>query len=401
MTPRRPAATILTAFVAEVFGMAAVVSFPALMPLLIPLWRLTETQAGWISGIYFAGYAAAAPLFGMLGDRYSARGVFLWSMAGGVAATLAFALLAEGAWSAGTLRFVQGIAFAGIHMPGMKALTEALPDAWHERAAAAFTATFPVGAGLSFLATGVLAEELGWRPAMLLLAAGPVVGWLVGRAALPPISRHEAPPRVHGGLLAVLRAPGVLAHVLAYFLHNGEASVMRAWTVAFLAFATAGVAGGPLSLSNLALIATVANLLGLPGIALGVALTRWLPRTVTISLIMPVSAAVGIGLGLSAGGPLWLSVGLALLYGMAAPADSGLINAGLVARVPAAYRGRALAIQGISGMSGGFAMPVVFGMLLGGFGGAGSPDAWVATYTVQAAFLLLGPLILLTLARGR
>ena len=129
MTPRRPAATIMTAFVAEVFGMAAIVSFPALMPLFMPLWQLSEVEAGWIGGIYFAGYAVAAPLFGLLSDRWSGRAVFLWSMAGAVAASLAFALLAEGAWSAGALRFVQGFAFAGIHMPGMKAVTEAVPDA--------------------------------------------------------------------------------------------------------------------------------------------------------------------------------------------------------------------------------------------------------------------------------
>jgi len=404
MTGRRPAATVLTAFAAEVFGMAAIVSFPALMPLLVPLWGLSETASGWISGIYFAGYAAAAPLFGMLGDRWSARGVFLWSMAGSVATTLAFALLADGAWSAGALRFAQGIAFAGIHMPGMKALTEAVPDGWHERAAAAFTATFPVGAGLSFLLTGALTEWLGWREAMLLLAAGPVVGCAVGWIALPPAPHREAAPRVRGGLLDVLRLPGVIAHVLAYFLHNGEASVMRSWTVAFLAFATTAAAGGAgeaLSLADLALVATVANLLGLPGIALGVGLTRWLPRTITIALIMPTSAAVGIGLGLSAGAPIWVGIGLALLYGFSAPADSGLINAGLVARVPAAYRGRMLALQGMSGMSGGFVLPIAFGVVLGSFGGAGSADAWVAAYVAQAAFLLLGPVILLTLARGR
>ena len=52
-------------------------------------------------------------------------------------------------------------------------------------------------------------------------------------------------------------------------------------------------------------------------------------------------------------------------------------------------------------MSGGFVLPIAFGVMLGSFGGAGSADAWVAAYVAQAAFLLLGPLILLTLARGR
>ena len=42
---------------AEVFTMAGVFAFPALLPIFFTEWGLTNTEAGWISGIYFVGYA--------------------------------------------------------------------------------------------------------------------------------------------------------------------------------------------------------------------------------------------------------------------------------------------------------------------------------------------------------
>src|SRR3546814_21143676 len=69
-------------------------TFPALIPVFQPLWSLNGTEAGWVSGIYYAGYAAAVPLLVTMTDRFDARAVYLaCCLAGGVAA-LAFAFLA-------------------------------------------------------------------------------------------------------------------------------------------------------------------------------------------------------------------------------------------------------------------------------------------------------------------
>ena len=55
-------AIIVTTFVGQVAGMAGFVSFPALQPEIQRLWTLSDSEAGLISGIYFAGYVIAVPL---------------------------------------------------------------------------------------------------------------------------------------------------------------------------------------------------------------------------------------------------------------------------------------------------------------------------------------------------
>ncbi|MEN8198179.1 MAG: HEAT repeat domain-containing protein, partial [Pseudomonadota bacterium] len=54
---------------AEVLGMLGNATFPALIPEFRALWSLSNTEAGWISGVYYAGYVAAVPLLvSLVGD---------------------------------------------------------------------------------------------------------------------------------------------------------------------------------------------------------------------------------------------------------------------------------------------------------------------------------------------
>ena len=58
MTDERPASKLrLTAVLcaAEILGMAGFATFSALLPGFLIEWRLTNTDAGWVSGIFYAG----------------------------------------------------------------------------------------------------------------------------------------------------------------------------------------------------------------------------------------------------------------------------------------------------------------------------------------------------------
>jgi MFS family permease len=105
--------------VAMVAGMSAFVTFPALLPTFQQEWALSNTQAGWISGIFFAGYVLAVPVLTSLTDRIDPRRVFLAAMALSALATAGFGLMASGAWSASFWRLLQGVGFAGTYMPGL------------------------------------------------------------------------------------------------------------------------------------------------------------------------------------------------------------------------------------------------------------------------------------------
>ena len=105
-------------------NLAPIATFAAVMPEITAAWGLRASEAGWISGIYFAGYAAAVPILASLTDRIDGRWVFAGSSLVGAAASLAFAGYADGFWIALVLRFLGGIALAGVHMPGLKLLAE-------------------------------------------------------------------------------------------------------------------------------------------------------------------------------------------------------------------------------------------------------------------------------------
>ena len=57
--------------------MAGVFAFPALLPVFFAEWRLSNTEAGWIAGIYFGAYAVSVPVLVALTDRIDARVVYI------------------------------------------------------------------------------------------------------------------------------------------------------------------------------------------------------------------------------------------------------------------------------------------------------------------------------------
>ncbi len=64
---------------AEILSVSAIMFFPALLTNFQLEWGLSNTEAGWINGVYFAGYALAVPILVNLTDRVDARRIFLLS----------------------------------------------------------------------------------------------------------------------------------------------------------------------------------------------------------------------------------------------------------------------------------------------------------------------------------
>jgi MFS family permease len=396
MTPTRPSLpagmTIAAIFVGQSLGMAGIVSFPALLPQFRQLWSLSGGEAGLISGIYFAGYILAVPVLSALTDRLDPRRIYVLSLLCGVVTAFGFAAFADGAASAALWRFLQGAAFGGAHMPGMRALCEAVPPERQTRSVAVYTASFTVGVSLSYALSGSLAGAFGWRSGFALLAAGPLAAAAIAWIVLPPLSRAAAqvsswlPP-----LGSIFRNRRALVFVCVYGLHNGEVSALRAWLVALLVFA-ADRAGRQDLTGYATLVATIANLCGTPLIvAVNELAARWERRSV-VAAIMVVSATAGVLLAAAAA---WspFAAALAAIFAVAvATADAGTINAGLVAASKPERRGAFLAVQAVSGFGASAVTPMLFGLILDLAGGAGSEGAWIAAFAVQAMIGVAWPL---------
>src|SRR5881397_663584 len=221
-------------------------SVAALLPTLISAWSLSNTEAGWISVIYYAAYTVVVPLLSSLTDRVDPKRVYLGSVALTAVAFPGFAWVAGGFWSAVVFRALMGAGWAGSYMPGLKALSDLTEGPQQSRAVAAHAAAVGVSGALSFGIAGAVNVWLGWQWALVPGALGPALAFALVMIGLP-----ARPPRASSGPRAalldfrpILRNRSALAYSLAYCVHTWEMSALRAWVVTFLTFAAAQSAAG-------------------------------------------------------------------------------------------------------------------------------------------------------------
>ena len=162
---RSPGALVAVLCITSVLGMLGFSSFSALLPAFQHDWGLSNTDAGWISGIFYAGYVVAVPLLVGSTDRVDPRRIYLLSFLIAAAAALGYALFADGFWSALGFRALAGVGLAGGYMPGLKLLTDRVGGPKQSRYVAFYTAGFSLGTAFSFAFTGEVAAWLGWRAA--------------------------------------------------------------------------------------------------------------------------------------------------------------------------------------------------------------------------------------------
>jgi MFS family permease len=160
---------------AHVLSMTGFGTFPGLLPGFIVEWGLSNTEAGWINGVYFAAYMLGVPVLVALTDRVDPRRVYAFSAFLTAVSAIGFGWVAEGFWSATWFRALAGFGLAGTYMPGLKALTDHIGPAQQNRGVAFYTASFSIGSSLSFLLAGEIDAWLGWRWAFAL--SGGVRRW--------------------------------------------------------------------------------------------------------------------------------------------------------------------------------------------------------------------------------
>ena len=163
---------------AQVLTQLGAFTLPALLPGFIARWSLSNTEAGWLVGVFFAAYVPAVPVLLALTDRLPTRRIYLLGTGCTALAHLGFAFLAEGFWSALAFRALAfralaGFGWAGAYMPGLKAIADRLEGpaqsravSWHALGVGlAGAVSFSVAAGLDALAGLFLLRRLARGPA--------------------------------------------------------------------------------------------------------------------------------------------------------------------------------------------------------------------------------------------
>jgi MFS family permease len=368
------------------FGVAA------LLPTLITTWSLSNTEAGWISGIYYAAYTLVVPLLSSLTDRVDPKRVYLGSVALTALAFAGFAWVATGFWSALAFRALMGAGWAGSYMPGLKALSDLAEGSQQSRAVAAHAAAVGVSGALSFGIAGAVNAWLGWQWALVPGALGAALAFVLVLFGLParPL-KVAAGPR--GALLdfrPILRNRSALAYSIAYCVHTWEMSALRGWVVAFLTFVAVQTPGEWTPLAP----ATVASVMGLLGVwasvwgnelAIRFGRRRFIVGTMLSSAVL--AAVIGFGAALPYAG----AAALVLVYAILIWSDSSSLTAGSAGSAEPGRRGATLAVHSTLGYAGGFLGPLALGATLDLLGGA-SVLGWGVAFGHVTVALLLGAL---------
>jgi MFS family permease len=380
---------------AHALSMTANATFSALLPLLIETWHMSNSEAGTISGIYYAGYMAAVPLLTGMTDRIDARRIYLLACTLSSLAAFGFAVLADGFWSALVLQALAGAGLAGTYMPGLKILADNIEGTRQSRSVAVYTSTFGVGTALSLWLAGTVTPLAGWRWAFAAAAFGPLIAGALVFFRVPPRQPNPSVKRnaVLPDFRSVLRNRSATGYILGYAAHCWELFGLRAWIVAFFTFAGAIRASLEPSLPSATTLAATVNLIGPAASIFGNEIAARFDRPRVIVATMSLSAVLACMVGFTAPLPGWLVFALACTYFLAVMGDSAALTAGLVEAAEPQQRGAAMAVHSFLGFGAAFAAPVAFGAVLDFMGGIHSVLAWGIAFASLGVGCALAPLI--------
>src|SRR5688500_13393587 len=113
MKTSSPARLVAVVCTAQVFVQLGAGFWPALLPDMMSLWSLNNSEAGWITAIFFGTYMLSVPVLVTLTDRVDAKRVYMFGVGCTVLGHAAFALFADGFWTALITRALAGMGWAG------------------------------------------------------------------------------------------------------------------------------------------------------------------------------------------------------------------------------------------------------------------------------------------------
>jgi MFS family permease len=397
-SPRRLVAVVCAA---QVLVQIGAFFWPALLPSMMPLWGLSNREAGWITAIFYGAYMVSVPVLVTLTDRVDPKRVYLFGVAATVVGHLMFALYADGFWSGLAMRALTGIGWAGTYMTGLKLLADRVDAKMMSRATAGHAASIGISGAISFACGDLIAGAAGWRIAFLTAAMSAAVAWLAVALIVPPQNRRAVPAKDGHSLYdfrPVLRNRSAMAYAIAYCVHTLEMSALRGWGVAFLAYVAASTDASAAIVLSPAIVATGLGLIGTAVSVAGNEAAIRFGRKRLIVTAMLASILIGGTIGFLGSTSYAVAAALMTIYSVVIWLDSSSLTAGTAGTAEPSRRGATLAVHSMLGYGGGFIGPLLMGWILdlsGGMSRAGWTIAFlsVALLTIFAlvTFLVIRP----------
>jgi MFS family permease len=337
---------LLLIAVVQVLAMSTWFSASAVVPALRAEWGIDSREAVWLTAAVQLGFVVGAVSSAVLNlpDRVPAHrlvGVCALAAAG---TTALIATLVDSPAAAVPLRFLTGVALAGVYPPGLK-----LMASWFRRgrgmALGVLVGALTLGSAVPQLVTSFAA--LPWRGALLVAAGLAAAGGALALAAVRPGPlTAAAPPLQPRYVLTLFRSrPSRLAN-LGYFGHMWELYAVWTWIPAYLAASFA--AHGQWSDDRAAVGLSVFLAFGVAGVlgcVLGGVVGDRTGRARTAAWAMWTSSTCCVLAALVFGLSPWLVLPVIVVWGASVIADSGLFSTCLSDLVDRRYVGTALTTQ--------------------------------------------------------
>jgi MFS family permease len=331
--------------VVQVLAMATWFSASAVVPSLMSEWGVGRAGAGLLTVAVQVGFVVGAVGSAVLNlpDIVPAHRLVAVSALLAAGTTALTAAAADGLGSAVPLRFLTGVALAGVYPTGMK-----LVATWFSRgrghALAVMVGALTLGSSLPHLLSGL---ALPWELVLYCAAAAAAgAGVLALLGVRPGPLATGAPPLDVRYVVTVFRQRRPRLANLGYFGHMWELYAVWAWLPAFVGASVAASGQDlPFALST-GVLAFVA--IGVAGFA-GCLLAGWWSArhgpAQSAVVAMVVSAASCVAAAVLFGRSPYLLMIVCLVWGASVIADSAMFSTALSETVDVRYIGTALTIQ--------------------------------------------------------
>jgi len=330
---RRALATIA---IAQLFALSLWFSASAVADSLKSAWGMTDAQVPLLTLAVQIGFVVGALLsaFLNLADRVRARYLFAVSAVGGGLANAGLVFLGDGDFAVViVIRFVTGVALAGVYPSGMKAIAGWFKEG-RGTALGILIGALTVGSALPHLVRGL---GLDWQ-VVLLSASGLALlaGAMMLSAGDGPFDTATSAFSWHH-IRSIASNRGFRLATVGYLGHMWELYAMWTW-VAFYVAATDF--RGSTSMVAFAVIA-----IGGVGAWLAGRLADRRGRTLVAGGSMAISGSAAALTAVAFNAPSWVTIALLLIWGLTVVSDSAQFSAIVTEVVEDEVRGTALALQ--------------------------------------------------------